>query len=331
MNRGWDGLTRYRKQRSDWHKGIKGFKDPGCFHDGDSIIQPVKDQHTWFKDSKRECDHVTRPILNYVDNMLQNEHIRPTASMVSHNLREIMNKQLEKQHRTSTRVTYSSRHPPSTPPDRRLGHKATDSFSPNDKFYFPDQVTDRPTSGSPTSISPSEVSERTDTTEDQSESHTVYEAPLHERRNSIPSRPRVNTAQSVRDSSIPRNHGLDYPQSPSRTRSKAAVYPEPSTRPLDYSHGSANQPGSVMPPQTRPVEAPPPIPATVTIPKNNRPKVTHLSFQEAKRWVDTKKSRSGIPLPGEELLARLGSRDVVSVDRESRVGRGTYTVPDLPD
>lgn len=180
-----------------------------------------------------------------------------------------MAKQLERQDKRFPNATHSSRYQPSTPPGRRIGHPLSDSFPPIAKLHIPHQITDGPTSESPTDMSPSEWSGT-------------------------------------------REHRLEYLT-------------------VDSYSASDDQPGSVMPPQTRPVEVPPPIPATVTIPKNNRPKVTHLSFQEAKRWVDTKKNRSAIPLPGEELLARLGSRDVVSVDRESCVRKGTYTVPGLPD
>lgn len=309
VSRGWKGLEDYREQRSDWHEAIEGFQDPGCFHDGIQVIQPVKDQCTLFKDSKRECDHVTRPILDYVTEMLQHQRIRPTANQVSYRLGEIMLKQRGK----SNRATQSFRNRPSTPPGRRTGHQPSDSFSPIAKLHIP-QVTDRATSESPTSIAPSEASGRTDTTEDRSEPRTVYEPSVYEEQQSLPSRSRGNTVQSAPYSSTPQNRGLDhFPQSPPRSRGKQADYPEQNARPHGNPDAFISQLGSATTPQTRSIEDPPPTPATVALSQSDRPKVPHLSFQKAIEWMELKKRGLAPALPGEELLSRLGSRDVVCV------------------
>jgi hypothetical protein len=78
--RGQDGLEEYRKRRQDETKQIHNFKDGGCFHDGQKVLQSVDRVHEEVFDNVRISDHVTKSVVKkMIADMLDEVDIRPNT------------------------------------------------------------------------------------------------------------------------------------------------------------------------------------------------------------------------------------------------------------
>jgi hypothetical protein len=60
---GQDRLQAYRRMREDETKQIYDFKDVGCFHDGEMVLQCVGIMHEEVFDNVRQSDHVTKSVV----------------------------------------------------------------------------------------------------------------------------------------------------------------------------------------------------------------------------------------------------------------------------
>ena len=63
---------------------IPGFTDSGCFHDGVSVLEAVKDTHRSIlsRHDVRKSDHVTKEVLDMINYMLVQSHGRPQAQVL---------------------------------------------------------------------------------------------------------------------------------------------------------------------------------------------------------------------------------------------------------
>jgi len=71
--RGWNGLDQYRRRRAQETGRIPDFRDPSAFHGGERVLPAVANTHSDLLELQqiRPCDHVTRPTLNMVTEMLE--------------------------------------------------------------------------------------------------------------------------------------------------------------------------------------------------------------------------------------------------------------------
>lgn len=71
--RGWNGLDQYRRRRAQETGRIPDFRDPSAFHGGERVLPAVANTHSDLSELQeiRPCDHVTRPTLNMVTEMLE--------------------------------------------------------------------------------------------------------------------------------------------------------------------------------------------------------------------------------------------------------------------
>ncbi|KAB2577294.1 hypothetical protein DBV05_g4043 [Lasiodiplodia theobromae] len=80
---GKEGLEQYRADRKAETDKIRDFKDHGCFHDGEKILESVESTHIKIVASKRKTDHITRNVLEtMVQDMLGEENVRPNAQQL---------------------------------------------------------------------------------------------------------------------------------------------------------------------------------------------------------------------------------------------------------
>ena len=63
-----DGLEGYRARRRSAHP--QDFSASDCFHDGQKVLEAVKDEHSKVLGEKRQSDIVTQSVINMVENML---------------------------------------------------------------------------------------------------------------------------------------------------------------------------------------------------------------------------------------------------------------------
>jgi hypothetical protein len=77
-----EGLEDYRNARRAQTRLIPDFKDEGCFHDGEKVISAVRQRHEMVLEDTRKNDHVTKPILDMVDQTLVHSSIRPNAKFL---------------------------------------------------------------------------------------------------------------------------------------------------------------------------------------------------------------------------------------------------------
>jgi hypothetical protein len=132
-------LETYRQMRLDETEQLYGFRDRGCFHDGQKALLSVSTMHDSVFDNVRYTDHVTRSVIKkMVDEMLDEYEVRPTAIQLWSKSRKILvdaekklksakteqggPKSLGRGERTQTDAQTQGRTPPEVPPGMPHSH-----------------------------------------------------------------------------------------------------------------------------------------------------------------------------------------------------------------
>jgi hypothetical protein len=80
---GKDRLEEYRKMRQDETEQIFNFKDGGCFHDSQRVLQSVGSMHEEVFDNVRTSDHVTKSVVKkMIAEMLDEVDGRPNTKQL---------------------------------------------------------------------------------------------------------------------------------------------------------------------------------------------------------------------------------------------------------
>ena len=114
---GKSGLMGYRNRRKQEICEKRTLQDGSCFHDGEKVLQTVEAMHDRLlnKGEVRPADHVTLPVLQMVDDMLEeNPRDRPNAIQLCRKSVKILTKAQSKL-QGSNQQTHL-RHVDSTPP-----------------------------------------------------------------------------------------------------------------------------------------------------------------------------------------------------------------------
>ncbi|KAI1623066.1 hypothetical protein EDD37DRAFT_651254 [Exophiala viscosa] len=77
---GKGALVRYQRDRREETAEMNDFTDHGCFHNGETVLECVKDIHNKVFSSTRESDHITKAVIRkLLDEMLDDFEGRPNA------------------------------------------------------------------------------------------------------------------------------------------------------------------------------------------------------------------------------------------------------------
>ncbi|KAI9866765.1 MAG: hypothetical protein M1813_000707 [Trichoglossum hirsutum] len=122
--RGYDGIQKFRQLRMDETAKISGFRDPDCFHGGNSVLYAVGQWHKSISSDIRRGDHITAAVLELINEMFWDSSSRPDAMQLWKKSQEILKKAekspstppFQGNHQIRRRLSDSSQSPPHTPP-----------------------------------------------------------------------------------------------------------------------------------------------------------------------------------------------------------------------
>jgi hypothetical protein len=88
---GKDRLEEYRQMRQDETRQLHEFKDIGCFHDSQRVLQTVGSMHQEVFDNVRQSDHVTKSVVkSMIMDMLDKADGRPDTKELWRKSRKIL-------------------------------------------------------------------------------------------------------------------------------------------------------------------------------------------------------------------------------------------------
>ncbi|KAI9709970.1 MAG: hypothetical protein M1820_003048 [Bogoriella megaspora] len=107
--RHYPGVLEYRQRRRQEHSIIPDFQDPGCFHDGQDVLESVLETHKEIKEDKACSDIVTGRLVDLINEMLLRAKERPDAHNVRYKSQKILHSAQSKLVRSPDRQSTLSR------------------------------------------------------------------------------------------------------------------------------------------------------------------------------------------------------------------------------